>query len=100
MFGSKLLLDANILIALEDPRVVPPGVAALAQKSQLHSIALFLDEACIEDIKRDPNLMRREATLSKLEKFPVLVSVAHRPLPEQVTRYGAINDQNDWCDVQ
>ena len=100
MFGSKLLLDANILIALEDPRVVPPGVAALAQKSQLYSIAMFLDEACIEDIKRDPNLMRREATLSKLEKFPVLLGVAHRPLSEQVTRYGAINNRNDWCDVQ
>jgi ribosomal protein S18 acetylase RimI-like enzyme len=100
MFGSKLLLDANILIALEDPRVVPPGVASLAQKSQLYSIALFLDEACVEDIKRDPNLMRREATLSKLEKFPVLIGVAHRPLSEQVARYGAIRDQNDWCDVQ
>jgi ribosomal protein S18 acetylase RimI-like enzyme len=100
MFGSKLLLDANILIALEDPRVVPPGVALLAQKCQLYSIAMYVDEACIEDIKRDPNLVRREATLSKLEKFPVLFDVAHRPLSEQVTRFGAISNQNDSCDVQ
>jgi hypothetical protein len=99
MAGSKLLLDANIFIPMEDPKVVPPDVAALAQKAHLHGISLYLDEACVEDIKRDPNLERREATLSKIRKFPVLDGVAHRSRADQVSRFGVINTDNDRCDV-
>jgi len=99
MGGSKLLLDANIFIPMEDPKVVPPGVATLAQKAHLYGISLYLDEACIDDIKHDQNLERREATLSKLTKFPVLNDVAHRSEADRVKRFGAINNDNDRCDV-
>jgi ribosomal protein S18 acetylase RimI-like enzyme len=99
MVGSKLLLDANIFIALEDPKVVPPAVATLAQKAYLHGIALYLDEACVDDIRRDPNLERREATLSKLRKFPLLDRIAHRSREMQSSRFGPIKDDNDRCDV-
>jgi ribosomal protein S18 acetylase RimI-like enzyme len=99
MTGSKLLLDANIFIPMEDPTVVSPSVAALAQKAHLHGISLYLDEACIDDVKRDPKLERREATLSKLKKFPVLDHVAHRSSADQLSRFGSINTDNDRCDV-
>jgi ribosomal protein S18 acetylase RimI-like enzyme len=99
MAGLKLLLDTNIVIALEDPRTVPPGMALLAQKAQLHGLTLFLDEACISDIERDPNLERREATLSKLQKFPVPPNVAHRSESELIQRFGDIRSPNDRCDV-
>jgi len=99
MAGPKLLLDTNIFIPLEDPRIVPPAIAELAQKAHRYGIELYLDEACIEDIRRDPDLERREATLSKLRKFPVLDSIAHRKLADQESRFGPIRDDNDRCDV-
>jgi len=100
MAEPKFLLDTNIFIALEDPKVVPPQVAVFAQKSSLHGVALYLDEACVADIRRDPNLERRTATLSKLAKFPLLESVAHRGLDLQQQRFGAIKNEHDRCDVQ
>lgn len=99
MAGLKLLLDTNIFIALEDPRTVPPGMALLAQKAQLHGLTLFLDDACTADIERDPNLERREATLSKLQKFPTLPRVAHRIESVMTERFGSIRNPNDRCDV-
>src|SRR3569833_156397 len=99
MAGLKLLLDTNIVIALEDPRTVPPGMASLVQKAQIHGLTLFLDDACEADIERDPNLERREATLSKLRKFPALPGVAHRSEPEMVARFGDIRSPNDRCEV-
>src|SRR5258706_16305668 len=99
MAGSKLLLDANIFIALEDPKIVPPAVATLAQKASLHRLSMFLDEACVEDVSRDRDLERRTATLSKLKKFPVLEGIAHRPPDVQVSRFGRVQDDNDRCDV-
>jgi ribosomal protein S18 acetylase RimI-like enzyme len=100
MTESKFLLDANIFIALEDPKVVASEVAALAQKSSLHRLPMYLDEACIDDIRRDGNLERRSATLSKLAKFPLLQRVAHRSRESQQTRFGLIKDEHDRCDVQ
>src|SRR6185437_15913334 len=99
MAGPRFLLDANIFIPLEDPKVVPPGVAALAQKSHLHGISLFVDEACVQEVSRDRNLQRRQVTLSKLQKFPILEGIAHRAAEEQVKRFGPIRSDNDRCDV-
>ena len=99
MAGIKLLLDTHIFIALEDPKTVPPGIALLAQKAHQHGLALYLDEACVADIRRDPNLERRDATLSKLEKFPVLPGIAHTIEPDLINRFGPIRKPNDRCDV-
>lgn len=95
----KFLVDTNVFIALEDPRQVPAPVAELAQKAQLHSIALFVDEASIRDISRDSDATRRAITLSKLQKFPVLSGVAHRPASDLDARFGAAPSENDRCDV-
>jgi ribosomal protein S18 acetylase RimI-like enzyme len=99
MAGIKLLLDTNIFIALEDPKTVPPGVALLAQKAHLHGLSLFLDEACVADIRRDTNIERREATLSKLGKFPVIPGIAHQIEPDLIKRFGPIRNPNDRSDV-
>jgi ribosomal protein S18 acetylase RimI-like enzyme len=99
MVGIKLLLDTHIFIALEDPKVVPQGVALLAQKAQRHGLRLYLDDACIADVSRDANLERREATLSKLAKFPVLEGIGHTIEPELIRRFGSIKKPNDRCDV-
>jgi ribosomal protein S18 acetylase RimI-like enzyme len=100
MAGQKLLLDTNIFIALEDPKVVPPATATFAQKAHLYGLTLFLDEASVEDIRRDGNLQRRESTLSKLAKFPVLEGVAHRPHELLIQQFGEVTSANDSCDVK
>jgi ribosomal protein S18 acetylase RimI-like enzyme len=99
MAGLKLLLDTHIFIALEDPKVVPPATATLAEKAQRHGLSLFLDQACIQDIQRDRNVDRRTVTLSKLTKFPVLERIAHTVEPELIARFGPIKNDNDRCDV-
>jgi hypothetical protein len=99
MAALKLLLDTNIFIALEDPGNVPPSVALLAQKSHLHGLSLFVDEACTKDLERDPNERRRNSSLSRLTKFPVLDGIAHRPDGDLLNKFGAINSPNDRCDV-
>ena len=99
MAGLKFLVDTNVFIALEDPKIVPPLVAELAQKAQLHSIGLFLDEASIEDVNRDADVARRIITLSKLQKFPVLSRVAHKTAAELDNRFGPAHKPNDQCDV-
>ena len=99
MAGLKLLLDTNILIALEDPKPLEPALAALSQKAQLHGLALFLDEAAVRDVERDPDAMRRDRTLSKLRRFPILEGVAHTPEIALERKFGPIKGDNDRCDT-
>jgi ribosomal protein S18 acetylase RimI-like enzyme len=99
MAGLKLLLDTNILIALEDPKPLEPALAALSQKAQLHGLVLFIDEAAVHDIQRDPDETRRERTLSKLRRFPILEGVAHTTDADLQTRFGSVRNDNDRCDV-
>ncbi|MBL8270558.1 MAG: hypothetical protein JNL55_29420, partial [Steroidobacter sp.] len=99
MVGLKLLLDTNILIALEDPKPLEPALAALSQKAQLHGLVLFIDEAAVRDIERDADLVRRARTLSKVRRFPLLEGVAHTPDSELSVKFGPIRSENDRCDV-
>jgi len=99
MAGLKFLVDTNVFIALEDPKIVSSSAAELAQKAQLHSVALFLDEATFDDVSRDNDPVRRAITLSKLRKFPALQDVVHRRHDELEQRFGAIRNDNDRCDV-
>lgn len=99
MTGIKLLLDTNIFIALEDPKVVPPAVAALSQKVQQHGIAVFLHEASFEDVNRDRDTERRNIIRSKLAKFRILERVAHRSERVLADRFGPVKSTNDRTDV-
>ena len=95
----RLLLDTNIFIALEDPHVVPPDVALLSKKAQLHGITLYVEDASIRDVERDKDQGRRLATLSKLSKFPRLENVAHSSTTELEAKFGSSRKANDICDV-
>lgn len=99
MAGLKLLLDTNVLIALEDPKPLPPATAALSQKAQLHGLTLYVDEAAIRDVERDPQRERREVMLSKLRRFPTLDGVVHAGDVVLEAHFGRIKDENDRCDV-
>ncbi|MES1190005.1 MAG: GNAT family N-acetyltransferase [Steroidobacter sp.] len=99
MVGLKLLLDTNLLIALEDPKPLRPAVAELSQKAQLHGLTLFVDEAAVRDIERDKDVSRRDITLSKVQRFPMLKDVAHDDDSKLEARFGLIRGDNDRSDV-
>jgi predicted nucleic acid-binding protein len=100
MADFKLLVDTNVVIALEDPQPVQASLAELARLCNEHSIGLFVDGANYDDVSRDKNDHRREITLSKLEKFQRLRNV---PLPDEsilISKFGAIKSDNDRSDVR
>ncbi len=99
MAGLKLLLDTNIVIALEDFKPLSVDLASLSQKAQLHGLTLFIDEAAIRDVNRDSDLERRTRTLSKLSRFPLLENVAHSDEPSILAKFGPSKNDNDRCDA-
>ena len=100
MAAFKLLVDTNVVIALEDPQPVQASLAELIRLCNEHSIGIFVDGANFDDVARDRNDQRRKITLSKLEKFQRLRNI---PLPDEpalVARFGAIKNDNDRSDVR
>ena len=100
MSNFKLLVDTNILIALEDPQPVQASLAELVRLSGEHGVGVFVDGANYDDVARDRDEARRQTTLSKLDKFQKLRGI---PLPELaalITRFGAINSENDRSDAR
>jgi hypothetical protein len=100
MSNFKLLVDTNIVIALEDPQLVQASLAELVRLSGEHGIGLFVDGANYDDVARDRDQGRRQITLSKLDKFQKLRGIL---VPDQValvTRFGAISNENDLSDAR
>ena len=100
MADFKLLVDTNVVIALEDPQPVQASLAELFRLCNEHSIGLFVDGANYDDVARDKNDQRRQVTLSKLEKFQRLRNVPMRDEAGLVARFGAIKSDNDRSDVR
>lgn len=100
MSGFKLLIDTNVVIALEDAHAVPASFAELARLCGTNAVGLFVDGANYEDVGRDKNEGRRTVTLSKLPKFQQLGNVPMPPPAELVARFGEIKNDNDRSDVR
>jgi hypothetical protein len=100
MAAFKLLVDTNVVIALEDPQPVQASLAELFRLCNEHSIGLFVDGANYDDVARDRDEQRRKITLSKLEKFQKLRNIPLQNESALVARFGAINSENDRSDVR
>src|SRR5260370_32364827 len=100
MSNFKLLVDTNIVIALEDPQPVQATLAELVRLSGQHGIGLFVDGANYDDVARDRDEARRAVTLSKLAKFQQLRDIPLPAEPDLIARFGAINNDNDRSDVR
>src|SRR5258706_13947798 len=100
MADFKLLVDTNVVIALEDPQPVQASLAELFRLCNEHSVGLFVDGANYDDVARDRNDQRRKITFSKLAKFQRLGDI---PLPDEAAlavRFGPIKSENDRSDVR
>lgn len=68
----RLLIDTNILIHLEDNKVIDQQFALFYQMVVSNKHSLYYHSACIEDLRRDKDVERQEITLSKLRKYSVM----------------------------
>jgi hypothetical protein len=100
MNSLKLLIDTNIVIALEDPQPVAASLSEQVRLSSEHGVGLFLDGANYDDIERDKDCARRAVTVSKLAKFQRLRTIPTPNKAALAARFGAINTDNDWADVR
>lgn len=100
MSGFKLLADTNVLIGLEANQPVQSSLAELVRLSVANGVELFIDDASYADIERDKDESRRQVTLSKLQKFQKLQSIAVPPDAELVQRFGSLRNDNDRSDIR
>lgn len=71
----RFLLDTNILIPLEDSRLVlAPTLAGFIRLAREHGHNLIYHPASEQDIARDPNQARRQQTLARLSQYTRLDS--------------------------
>jgi len=98
MSGTRILIDTNVLIALEDPGRTDPIAADFSRRCQ-GSIALFIHSATRRDLRRDRDDARRVISTSRIDKYPVLDEI---PLPDRselTSRFGPVRNDNDAVDV-
>jgi ribosomal protein S18 acetylase RimI-like enzyme len=86
--------------ALEDAGIIQKRFSDLIRGCQENHVEVFVHEASVEDISRDTNLVRREATLSRIKKFVPLKGVATPSSDELTSTYGANKKPNDLVDAK
>lgn len=96
----RMLLDTNVLIQTEDNKKIEQNFAELSKLSQQHPIQLFLHSGTIDDVNRDKNKERRDITLSKMKKYPLLEKIPCPKTTDLEAEYGPIKKDNDLIDVQ
>ncbi|WP_148291214.1 GNAT family N-acetyltransferase [Methylobacterium sp. B1] len=99
MSRVRLLIDTNVLIALEDPGQTEPLVADFARRCLAGAIALYVHPATLDDFDRDPDRRRRSISESRVSKFLQLAPIPLPPIAELEARWGSIRSQNDRVDV-
>ncbi|MCD4821222.1 MAG: hypothetical protein K8R11_03945 [Methanococcoides sp.] len=67
-------MDTNILIHVEDPKVLPPNLQDLMKIFREHGYQKFIHPASLRDIENDQNEQRKEIIFSKLRGYPPIKS--------------------------
>jgi predicted nucleic acid-binding protein len=70
----NVLIDTNIFISREDYKQVPLILSSLLRLFEENSVKILVHPMSKEDIKRDPDLARKEISLSKISAYPEVVS--------------------------
>lgn len=99
MSAPRFLIDTNVFIGLEDHAVVAPHFASLQQLAGRHGVEIFVHEAAIDDIQRDKDSVRRQVSLSKINKFPAVKKMAGVDQPSLEAKFGRIRRHNDLVDA-
>jgi ribosomal protein S18 acetylase RimI-like enzyme len=100
MSTSKLLIDTNVFIGLEDQKQVDPTSAEIVRKCNEYSVGLFVHEAALRDIARDKDEARRKISLSKFAKFQRVKDPKPEPDKAELEKlFGPIRNSNDEVDA-
>lgn len=99
MSRVRILIDTNVLIALEDPGQTEQLVADFARRCLASAIAIYVHPATLDDFDRDPDQLRRSISASRFSKFLRLAQIPLPPAEELEARFGTIRSKNDRVDV-
>src|SRR5690554_3477807 len=76
----RILIDTNILIHLEDNKVIEEHFSTLYKLAAENQCAVYYHEVCLEDIKRDKDKDRKEIINSKIQKYSPMPNPGEMPL--------------------
>ena len=76
----RVLIDTNIFIYREDPRVLPNNLTRLIKLLLENGHQIIVHPASIRDINNDRDAERKQIMLSKIRAYPVL---ENPPIPDQ-----------------
>lgn len=96
---QSYLIDTNIVIGLEDNHAVQPAYAEFSNLAATHKVDVFVHEAARDDIYRDKNAVRRNISLSKIDKFQSLQKMKGLTEHDLSKEFGAIKKPNDLVDA-
>lgn len=95
----RILIDTNIVIPLEDStKVLGESLSNLVRLASENGHQLLAHPSSYDDIGRDPDLRRREISLSRLRKYSTLQDPP-KPNTTELSRLGLLErDDNDRVD--
>lgn len=96
----NLLIDTNVVFGLEDHTPIKETFARFFRLCGLHAVHLFVADATFRDVENDHDVTRREATLSKLEKYQRIKSVPLRYIEELSSGLEPGTRRNNVLDVE
>lgn len=99
MSPQSYLIDTNILIGLEDNHKVEAEYARFQKLASAHKVDIFVHEVANEDIARDKDTVRRQISLSKIEKYRILKKRRGLSTGELASAYGPLKRPNDLVDA-
>ncbi len=94
----RVLLDTNILIGREDPKIPPQGLTDLLRLLNENNVVLLVHPASIRELERDPNVERRGLVLAKTRSYAQL-DQTRAPPADFVTAMGGASRPNDLVDA-
>jgi len=95
----KILIDTNIIIQLEDNKVIDKNFAEFYQFAITNKCEVYYHPACVKDIKRDKDANRQEITLSKFSKYAQFPDPA-TPTKEFIEKVGQKKENDEIDNLQ
>lgn len=95
----RILIDTNILIHLEDNKVIDEQFALFYQFAISNKCDIYYHPACLRDIKKDKDEERQKITLSKLSKYTKMPDPAI-PSDEFTQQVGQKKDNDEIDNTQ
>src|SRR2546425_11052501 len=94
----RVLLDTNILIGREDPKLPPQGLTDLLRLLNENNVVLLVHPASIGELEKDANLERRKLIRAKATSYPQL-DQTRTPPEDFIAALGGAKNPNDVVDA-